>query len=555
MAQAVAPPDLPPKYYLHNFSYLLQFVEEMYANILTKAEQNFIESFRQLPENAQCLYVRMLNRKGYYFRPATFKYTEIEQLPVQLELLYQQAFAAPAQIDSPEQQQALLRIFNREELIEATCHCFEKPLPRSLKRAVLVERLLDQLTTEQLSQCLLRHCPVTEQLRPAEAERFMYFFFGTPYQDMTAFVLRDLGNSRYETQTISRYTPLFHSRKQADDKLWAMQTYSEFKQKLAAEQPTDWFAWLQQHSLHKKKDISPQGKPVVDRLLLKAGRALERAQMPEQALEIYSGTAKPPSRERQVRILHKLGQQEQALQLCQHICTKPVTTTEALFAADFEARVLRKSKKSTTEKLNNADSISIDSRWKYRVEEGALQHFKQRGEHGFFAENHLWRSFFGLYFWDVIFDEEAGAFHHPLQAAPSDLYGADFLLKRKKQFEQKLKLLSKKKLARAAVAETWHEKFGIINPFVSWHENAPQQVERLITSVPARGLQAVCAHIAENVKENSRGFPDLFLWRGRHYRFVEIKSPTDHLSNRQLGWLSFFEQHNIRAQVIRVQWQ
>jgi hypothetical protein len=38
--------------------------------------------------------------------------------------------------------------------------------------------------------------------------------------------------------------------------------------------------------------------------------------------------------------------------------------------------------------------------------------------------------------------------------------------------------------------------------------------------------------MALNLRENTRGFPDLLVWNDEDYAFIEIKSPTDHLSSR-----------------------
>ena len=60
--------------------------------------------------------------------------------------------------------------------------------------------------------------------------------------------------------------------------------------------------------------------------------------------------------------------------------------------------------------------------------------------------------------------------------------------------------------------------------------------------------------MARSLRENLRGFPDLFMWGDGEYSFVEVKSPTDSLSNQQLYWLRFFESINVRSKVLRVEW-
>ena len=57
-------PDLPPHYYRDNFLRLLETVESQYSDLLNTEEQQFVEDYRRLPFDAQCLYVRLVSRVG-----------------------------------------------------------------------------------------------------------------------------------------------------------------------------------------------------------------------------------------------------------------------------------------------------------------------------------------------------------------------------------------------------------------------------------------------------------------------------------------------------------
>ena len=71
---------LPPKYYLDYFWFLLEFVQRLYGHILDESELNFIKNFEVLSEDAQCLFVRMSNRRGSFFRTQKLSYAEIEDI-------------------------------------------------------------------------------------------------------------------------------------------------------------------------------------------------------------------------------------------------------------------------------------------------------------------------------------------------------------------------------------------------------------------------------------------------------------------------------------------
>ncbi len=69
-------------------------------------------------------------------------------------------------------------------------------------------------------------------------------------------------------------------------------------------------------------------------------------------------------------------------------------------------------------------------------------------------------------------------------------------------------------------------------------------------------LRLILLEMARNVREHTRGFPDLLIWNDRgEYDFVEVKSPTDHLGPQQLHWLEFFQTIGVRGKVMRVVWE
>ncbi|NQZ77170.1 MAG: VRR-NUC domain-containing protein, partial [Ekhidna sp.] len=86
------PVILPEKYYLDYFNYLLSFVERQYAHILDHPEHVFYQEFRNLSEQAQCLYLRFSNRRGDFFRINKVSYSEIPDLQDAKEELLHHGF-------------------------------------------------------------------------------------------------------------------------------------------------------------------------------------------------------------------------------------------------------------------------------------------------------------------------------------------------------------------------------------------------------------------------------------------------------------------------------
>jgi DNA polymerase III subunit epsilon len=80
-------PVLPVYYYHDHFTEMLFFVSETYGPVLTKRHRAFVETFKTLSKDAQCLLIRMINRRGRLFRYGAFRYAEIADARSALEEL------------------------------------------------------------------------------------------------------------------------------------------------------------------------------------------------------------------------------------------------------------------------------------------------------------------------------------------------------------------------------------------------------------------------------------------------------------------------------------
>ncbi|MEQ9008619.1 MAG: VRR-NUC domain-containing protein, partial [Ekhidna sp.] len=260
---------------------------------------------------------------------------------------------------------------------------------------------------------------------------------------------------------------------------------------------------------------------------------------------------KSPSKERRARLLDKLGQKEEAISFANQMAENPANASELTFANDFLKRKGIRINRSMTERLKNAPQISI-SRPTGKVEDAVLDYFIENGWDGMHSENFLWRGLFGLAFWSIIFDENHGSFHHPLQRQPSDLNDTVFFESRQELLNDQLNKLKTRKQFINHIKSIHDEKYGIANRFVYWHESLLSTLEMMIEKLPLKGLKKVLLEMSKIMKENSAGFPDLFLWQKDDYQFYEVKSPNDQLSAQQLFWLDFLSSSKIKVEVLRV---
>lgn len=548
--------ELPPKYYLDNFRSLLTFVQEKYQPVMGFAELAFINAFNSLSEDAQCLYLRFANRKGTFFRPTKLSYTEIGCLNTSLEELLNRGFCRSIQANHLHLLPELIYVLNKAELskINKQFSPGVKGISK-LKKDELAEAMLRELPESDLLQGILALDDFVFQYYTDEYEMLKFLFFGHLDGQMSDFVVRDLGLVRFEQPQEDKLVAKFNNWQEAQDQFWVSSMYKKFRHLREAASSEHLYSWFMQIASRGKQLYTP-ARQTYDRLTRKLGRMLERQQQPDFALEVYRFTITPPSRERQARILQKRGETQQAVSLCREILNAPESSEEAIFAQDFLLKQEdKKATRSTTRWLKDSDTITISEEYKYYVEKGVLRYYADKGYNAMYSENYLFRSLFGLVFWDIIFDQDAQVYHSPLQRFPSDLYLPQFLLKRQDKMQLRLKELGNRRKLKKHITAFYDEKWGLGNPLVGWHENTLPLVSAACKSIPLEGLYATLMEMAKNLKEYGRGFPDIFIWKKNTYKLIEVKSPTDALSPQQLYWLQFFKSNGVDAEVQRVQWK
>ncbi|MBC7410640.1 MAG: VRR-NUC domain-containing protein [Arcicella sp.] len=562
--------ELPPKYYLTYFQYLIDFVKKKYQHILNETEQQFLSDFEALTEDERCLFIRFCNRTGSFFRTEKLKYAEIENITESLNGLIDKGFVAALSKNHLTEAANVLDIFSKSELIElAKMLNYETRGKASLKKDQVLDWLLAIGNWEDMVYLLnsedyanihgLPHSLVRVQ-KETEVQMLKFLFFGSRHGDMTEFVTRDLGFQSYEKFDEDKMVAYFQTRQEVEDKLKVSLAREDFYLMQQADiEILDIYNWFMDWTETHRKELSEIAIPTYGTFSLRVALYLEKKKALDEALTIFRLTEESPSRERQVRILDKQKNREEAKALCELILAEPQNATEQFFAEDYvnrlEAILLKKkSKKAVTQQLHKSDSITIAATWKRQVEFGVINYYQNRGMKAEFTENHLWRSLFGLLFWDIIFDTDSLAIHHPLQRSPSDLFKPTFFEKRKEKMEERLKMLEDEDATVIYMNRIFFEKFGLTNPLVEWYGGLFPLILTLLERLSPEQITLITLEMAKNLRQNLRGFPDLFIWSDGEYSFIEVKSPTDSLSNQQLFWLRFFESINVRSKVLRVEW-
>jgi tetratricopeptide (TPR) repeat protein len=552
--------ELPPKYYLDYFNYVQHFVQDKYSSILQENEFHFLRKYYCLSEDSQCLFIRFCNRRGSFFRVNRLIYSELSDIPSSLNELIERNFIE--HISSSKHKEwirELLDIFKKEELLK---FC-KTTIKKSLKKDEVLQLILENENLEDIIEAIQNFEPIIKVCFEHEVAFIKFLFFGNRYMDMTEFVLRDIGIMQYENHDDDKLVTRFSTRKEAEEKWFITDQNDTFNQLKDTSTPLEIFDWFLNVN-DSLTDLTEIARVSYDKLVLKIGQYLEKNKQYDEALTIFRLTEAVPSRERQVRTLEKLKFNEEAIALCDRMLEISHNADEFFFATDFKNRVNSKtqfSKKSTTSMLHKSESITISAEHRRGVEMGVVAYYFEQGKQAYFSENYLWRAIFGLTFWDIIFDPSLVAFHHPFQRRPADLYLPDFYQKRKEMIESHLQSFEDIQQFLVYIGQKYEEKFGIANPFVLWLDDAGRfpiwlLVRKAVELIDFDAIKVVLLEISKNLTENARGFPDLFMFDDEgNYSFVEVKSPTDNLSNQQLFWLQFFERVGVKAKVLRVFWE
>lgn len=543
---------LSPTYYLDNFNYVLCHVERLYAPLLSSLENCFIADFRSLSTDSQCLYIRMANRKGKYFRPSKLQYAEIRNTTNALEELQEKRFIFSPGLQDEWDLHDFLRLFTVKDL-RGIMYADSQP-GRQMKRDELLLVMLETYTTLQIQQKATEFEQVVEQGNLVALEMIRLFFFGHPYGDMAQFVIRDIGNARFQSFDETLFKPQFRHYEEVAQLFRLHSHYRELKKALMLEEES--LIDIVAESLYFDAEVlCPVAENILRKFMLRAGKWYERNGLAGKAEKIYSVYSLPESRERLVRVFIGQNKKMEAEDVLRQIAAEPETHSEWLFASDQLTKLSGvKHLLTTTTILKESPCLNVPPPAGAKIEMHVLTCLMKEGYEGAHTENYLWKSLFGLLFWEELFHQERALIHQPLQRVPADLEDRRFIKDRFREFENYAAQFSDKEDLWKHVMTVYEKQMDVVNPWVSFHDGLPSLLEKLFQFLTAEQLLAVSLEIARNPLENGTGLPDLFVWRGEEYHFWEIKSPTDHLSAHQVFWLHFMKEHGIEAEVMRVRY-
>jgi len=419
-------PDLPVYYYHDHFVEMLAFVSATYGSILTDEHDAFVTRFQHLSKDAQCLLIRIVNRRGTIFNRSLFRYEEISDLERAVDDLLA---CGQARFLRDEDYSAFAACLPKDVLISGAKAAGRTDIRVSWPKAKLVEYFLAQVPFEVAAE----HCGASkfialDDIRPLEF--LLYLYFGKTEDDLKNFALRDLGIMRTNKATSfkARFTDgdearaCFHYSRLLDRlKVKSLSIYQDAVTDIfgVPDCPSDYAADLR------------------SRAAWQVGQFFEKLAETDLASQLYRAGSSPECNERLVRLLYGAGSKDDAEDLLRRMIDDPASDGEFVFATDFFARKFDGRRTgSCTELLRAGVTLTVDDVYRGNPEAGVAGVMRRRGYQVFFTENTLWHSLFGLLFWDELF--ESDLLHSSFDWVPHCLKDRSFAGRFAAQIEDKL---------------------------------------------------------------------------------------------------------------------
>lgn len=533
--------ELPVFYYHSHFLEMLEFVRTQYAHVLDDSRHSFAQDFMVLGFPAQCLYVRLVNRRGALFHRRRLRYPEISDIDAAFDELACRGFLQAPGVEHVDE---MLQLMTRSQLIRAA-RPHASWLKSAMKKAEMVNVLRQRASPDELFQWLPSD-QVVVQGRIEEARFLLFLFFGRIQDGLSQFTMRDLGLVR--TQDAGE---LYEAR------------FADLEEAVHA-----YFFASRLHDLRRNSEVGAALAAVVDdwprpqcsfaadlrdELALELGRAMEGN--PSLALSVYAQGESAQCSERVIRVLLASGRKEEARAYLERCIADPASDEEALLAGDIYARKFGKKRTSDlTDRLRAAQVLEIDEAHTGAPERAAVLWFRERGQQAFRVENSIWRTLFGLLFWDLLYSGSASHLHSPFERLPSSLIERRFATDFAQAIAERLSLLDDRKALKRQLLRVCVAHFGDANGIFRWRQPILDAVYALIDVAPAESMRSILQHFCEDYAGARHGYPDLMVIDDAGVRFVEIKTEGDQLRRNQLLRLEQLHRAGFRADVALVRW-
>ncbi|GAA5194171.1 VRR-NUC domain-containing protein [Ferrimonas gelatinilytica] len=532
---------LPQDYYRRHFLRVVDHVRRHRRALMSDALVQWLERFEQVDAEAQCLLLRLLARKGPLFRTDKLHYDEVPEVQVALDALKRQGLVQSVVAIEGERLAELLSLDELKSLPALT-----SPGPR--------KRDWQEMLSAMPARPWRAWWPsgngevITLTARELLQELEM-LFFANGRQSLTDLVLTDIGQHHYVLYPVSEAHFPFHHRDEVQQalRLYALESrWAELgKVQLGDE------AHLRQPQTNARLERQRQ------RLLAQIARQWEREGNPDRALTLLAHCHTPLGRERRLRLLFGSGRYAEAQPLALAMLALPEGEEERQLALRFLGR-LKKHLPLVMPLPRPHKPVEVNARLPLggvRIESRVVALLRAQGLDVWHCENALVPGVAALVLWQVIFRPLPGAFVHPFQSGPLDLFHPLFVVRRRSAIEAELARWLP--LSRTAFSERLLERYDAF----AHQRCALVQPKRFGRDLLARSAQclapaqwiALIRHLLFDLRQNRAGMPDLVVIQQEKLLWLEVKGPHDRLRDNQRRWLAALQRAEQRAGILNLE--
>jgi DNA polymerase-3 subunit epsilon len=533
---------LPEKYYLDHFNEFITYLELHCAALMLDEHQQFISAFRQLEHNAQCMLVRVINRRGEFIAKDKLHYDEIKDGGDTLVQLAQRGFLRAL---TSEDLARLLPSLIKTQLMDllATCniHC-KKNACKSTLLALAQELDIHRVIEHALfSRYGVKAC--LEQW-----QYLLFLYFGDLDTALNKFSMRDMGIFKTRKKPNQQGARFIHVAEAQSAFFFARHIQNL---PLANDQQ---LLQLGQSDVINKQPQGQLAQEYAATFLYLLGVALLPIDQ-ARALDCWRVSRHQKARERWIRETYKANKNAAKLALLD-ILHDPKDDELSLFAFDFYQRKFNQVKLSVrTQRLReNSRKLNIDEIYKDRVEYGVQQYYQDHDVRAYRTENGLFRALFGLTFWRELFDVAQRATGSEFDSLPRLVRENRLYSELAQCVEQRLALFARPQQALLYLTNVATAHYGQPNGMFHWHSGMLEHVTVLINHVSGDCLMQHLRAMAKNYQGLKDGYPDLMVIENKQLRFEEIKAPGDQLRANQLVSIDALQQAGFEVGVCQVQW-
>ena len=545
-------------YYLTNFRHVLHWVQRCYADILDATERDFLQAFPALPPPAQALFVRLVMRRRRIFRASTLDYAEVGCVQTAAQPLLELGWLHADPVLDLAQVFAVLPHARVRALLP------DRGLPRGLGKA----HSLQNLAKHYPAPLSWRHWDPEGRepllaLDPAVAacvERLRLMYFGNLRQDWSEFVLAHLGVFQYEPVAFDVNARAFQQRADVDGFLFLHERRERLEQGGASDET---LRAMLDETLNETLNFQTPNPWLARRrakLILTLGCQAERLRAWDIARRAYAACAHPDASYRHIRVLERSGRVDQAHAAALQATAAPHNEAQAQQLARALPRLQRALGLAVAARPRAARAPLMQLTLPRpndgaRVELLARAALTQPRAPVFYVENTLVCSLFGLLFWEAVFKPVQGAFFHPFQRGPADLFSPDFTATRRTVLDACMAQLDNGRYV-ATIRRHYATKAGRLSPFVAWGALDENLLNLALACIPAAHLKGWFTRLLGDIKANGSGLPDLIqFWpdEGR-YALIEVKGPGDRLQDNQSRWMAYNQSQGVPVWVCQVRW-